>query len=230
MKVAKKFFLLLTILFFNLWTWEIFKENIVLAISLLSITITLFALEILKTTFFHKIIFLILVFSYLAVSILQISKLDKSILEKNPTEVSIFHRQHAYFAEGLGFLYTNKFSLQFYTHLYYPLAKYFRNVSYCIDPNLYFFHSHPREKSGIDEVAKYSPLVLPFFIIGLFIHFLSLERYKLLNIYLILSVLLTGFISPYFKLGPVLIFPYINIIILLGIMKTLEFFSHKYAY
>ncbi|MDD5415944.1 MAG: hypothetical protein PHE48_02985 [Candidatus Daviesbacteria bacterium] len=221
--------LLLLTLVLNSWTWQLVKQNLFLAFILLTITISLFALTFAAEKSLRKIAFLVLLLTFCVGSFYFLQgNFDRSLREKNPTEVSIALKRHGYFAEGLGKLFTNKFSLQFFSNWYYPITNYSRNISYSIDPNLYFFMSHPREKSGIDEFGKYSPLLLPVFLLGLFTHFLSLSKYKTLTAYLITAIIITGFATPYYKLGPVFLFPYLNLIIVLGGINFLNFVRKKY--
>ncbi|MDO8639200.1 MAG: hypothetical protein Q7R43_06500 [Candidatus Daviesbacteria bacterium] len=219
------FFLVIII---NSWTWELLNQDLFLTIILLTITGSLFLLTFIKDNLWRKIILVILILVYgIGIFSLLNNHFDQSLREKNPTEMDIALRRHGFFAEGLGQLFTNKFSLNYYSNWYYPVSNYSRNISYSIDPNLYFFMSHPREKSGIDEFDKYAPFLLPFFIIGLLSYFLSLGKYKLLTIYLITAILLTGFITPHYKLGPVLLFPFVNLIIILGSLKILDYIGKK---
>lgn len=220
------FFLVLVL---NYWTWDLLKQDLFLAVILFIITGSLFLLTFFKVNFWQRITLVVLLLSFClgSLSLLK-SNFDESLKGKNPTEINIALSRHGYFAEGLGGLFTNKFSLQYYSKLYYPITNYSRNISYSIDPNLYFLMSHPREKSGIDEFDKYAPFLLPFFIIGLLSYCLSLDKYKILNIYLVTAILLTGFITPHYKLGPVLLFPFINLIIILGTLKILNFIKKRH--
>lgn len=43
-----------------------------------------------------------------------------------------------------------------------------RNFFEGLDLNLYFFASHPRERAGVTEKEKFSWLLLPFFLIGVY--------------------------------------------------------------
>lgn len=214
----------------SFWLWKILQQNVFLACLFLLLTLLLFTSTQNSYTKFIKFITPILLTLFCLTSFILVSRnFDPALKRQNPTEIKLYNKRHEYFASGFGFFFTNKFSLKFYKNIYPITSNYLKNVSYSIDPNLYFFKSHPREKSGIDEFEKYSPLLLPFFIIGFFAHFLNFFKYKLLSTYLTLAVAITGLIDLHFILGPVLLFPYLNILIFFGLSKTLVFLKIKYA-
>lgn len=203
----------------NMWWFPIFKENFLYGLLVIIITLFLFILtfklSINKTIFNFSIVALAI--SLFSLSIILINnQFDITLKTANPTEVMREAQRHGLFADGLGILFTNKISQNFYKNFSLPLEKYLRNISYSVDLNLYFFKSHPREKSGIDEIDKYSIIFLPFFVIGLLRHFLYPSKYKILTLYLSFSIVVNGFLSPYFKPGPILFFPYVSNIIALG--------------
>lgn len=221
---------LLIVTFSNFWLWKILQQNVLLTCLLLLLTLLLFASTQNSYTKFTRSIAPILLIIFSFTSFILISKnFDPALKTQNPTEVKLYNKRHEYFAAGFGPFFANKLSLRFYKNIYPATSTYLKSLSYSIDPNLYFFISHPREKPGIDEFEKYSPLLLPFFVIGFFIHFLNFFRYKVISTYLISSIAITGFIDPHFILGPVLLFPYLNILIFFGLSKTFVFFSEKYA-
>ncbi|MFH1561030.1 MAG: hypothetical protein ABID04_00420 [Patescibacteria group bacterium] len=98
------------------------------------------------------------------------------------------------------------------TILFYRIKQ---NVFELIDPNLYFFANHPRERAGMDEFEK-----LPFFFFPLFVFgFLSELGKKGLGYYflfLILPVLLLSVWGNIGRLGPFCLFPFLMISIFDG--------------
>ena len=203
----------------NYWVWQIFSSNLVLGGILLLTELGLFILITQKNLRkrCQTILFLSgLLFLSLGAVFVK-SNFDQTLLVTSPTEISILMQRHAYLADGLGKIFTNRYILHYYKDYSLAVGKYERNIFYSLDPNLYFFRSHPREKAGIDEYEKYSPLFLPLFVIGIFYLILHSRKYLFLILYFLLATLLTGFISPYYKLGPVLLFPFVNIILYLGL-------------
>lgn len=225
-----KFIILIILTVSNYWFWQIINFNIILSFALLIIELILFRAVIQKSDRKNMRVLSFVVIFILLVSggILIKKNIDKNLFVNSPTEVSLYNQRHGYFSEGLGFIFNNKVTQHYYTDLDRGLGKYATNVSYVIDPNLYFFRSHPREKAGIDEYDKYSPFVLPLFIIGTLILIANFKEYLLLILYFVLSVLITGFITPGFKLGPVLMFPFVNIILYLGFVKTVQVIKYLF--
>lgn len=90
-----------------------------------------------------------------------------------------------------------------------------QNISEVVDPNLYFFANHPREKYGVIEFEKFPYILLPFFVIGLF----SIKR-KTLNLFLIgLSpFVLISIIGSDNPIGPFGLFPFFANTIGLGLL------------
>ena len=216
-----KLIVFILITFANFWWILILKENFLYGLLLILITFILFFASFnvfsgLKLSVIMGVLFVILS------TLLIKNHFDYTLKTLSPTDEKIQTQRHGVYADGLGILFTNKLSQNFYKNWSMSLGKYLRNISYSVDPNLYFFSSHPREKSGIDEFEKYSPFLLPIFIIGVLIHALSFGKIKALTAYLLASIIITGFISPYFKLGPILLFPYISIVIALGAASVIK--------
>lgn len=215
-------FLIVFVFLANFWWLPIFKTNFIYGILLLILSFLLF-----NNKKFPKTNLIILTVFFILSLMLLIGNFDKNLNIPNPTEVKQQSIRHSLLADGMGVLFTNKFSLKFYKNWNLPISKYLRNISYAIDPNLYFFASHPREKSGIDEFEKFPPILLPFFILGFLYYLVNLQKNKLLSTYLILSMIVTGFLTPYFKLGPVLFFPFVNVLITNGLLLTLNKLKKK---
>jgi hypothetical protein len=93
-----------------------------------------------------------------------------------------------------------------------------KNFSEVIDPNLYFFANHPREKAGAKEFEKFSYILLPIFILGLFELKKRHLKYLILTLSPIVFISIIGNNSP---LGPFSLFPFFTIIISLGLKKFL---------
>lgn len=90
-----------------------------------------------------------------------------------------------------------------------------QNFSEVVDPNLYFFANHPKERTGINETEKIPYILLPIFIYGIFI-MISRKYYKIFALFF-------GFPLTYYSLygtgegiQPILFFPFFMISIYLG--------------
>lgn len=92
-----------------------------------------------------------------------------------------------------------------------------RNFFETIDPNLYFFSNHPRERVGVTEFEKFTYVLLPAFLYGLYL-IIKEKRYLLLA-YLFLSVGIISVVGHDNLLGPFLLFPIISLSIFVGLTK-----------
>lgn len=113
--------------------------------------------------------------------------------------------------------------------IYIPIANWFeqrketisvykigKNFSEIIDPNLYFFTNHPREKTGAKEFEKFSYILLPVFILGLF----EIKKRQIKYIFLTISpIILISIIGNNSPIGPFSLFPFFALIISLGFKK-----------
>lgn len=217
------YFLLITVT--NFWFWQILIDSPLIFCLLIIIEFGLFILCIqekseIKRTIFFLILFFVVVVGYIVLK----NNFDNTLLTSSPLETRVRNERHGLLANGLGILFTNKYSQRYYVMFSLGKEKYLRNIFYSLDPNLYFFRSHPREKAGIDEYDKYSPFILPIFIMGMLFLIINYRKYQFLITYLVISMLITGFVSQEYRNGPLLFFPLINIILYFGLV----FFIQKY--
>lgn len=89
------------------------------------------------------------------------------------------------------------------------------NFFQAIDPNLYFFSNHPRERVGVNEFEKFLYPLLPFFFVGIY-RYVKEKQYFLIGtmFFSVIVISIVGFVNA---LGPFLIFPYISLAIYLGL-------------
>ncbi|MDD5415723.1 MAG: hypothetical protein PHE48_01815 [Candidatus Daviesbacteria bacterium] len=145
---------------------------------------------------------------------------DENLFRSSALDIQQYNKRHEFYAKDLGKIYTNKFSLTYFKEYNFPLIKLQRNLFANLDPNLYFFASHPRERAGVEEFNKYSPIFLPFFLIGVFYSIYILLPNFL--IYAISVLLLSSIISSKYNLGPILFFPLINYLITVGLILSFK--------
>ena len=224
LKRFENYMFLLVITIANFWFWQIFSNNFILGVILLLIEAELFILitkKNLKKVYTIALSVSVLILVTLSAFLLR-EKFDYNLLTISPTELSILNERHDSLVKRFGGIFPNKY-FHYYKLQEYSLVagKYLQNIFYSLDPNLYFFRSHPREKVGIDEYEKYSPFVLPLFVIGVLFLIIHWRKYKSLILYFITAILLTGFIDPGYKLGPLLTFPFMNIILYLGLVASI---------
>jgi hypothetical protein len=95
-----------------------------------------------------------------------------------------------------------------------------------LDINQYFFAGHPRERVEMTEFEKYPYILLPFFILGIFI--LLKKKSKVFITFLVLPIILITFISNQSMLGPFCLFPAITVAIAMGLENAYGLIPKKY--
>lgn len=206
------------VIILNPWWWVIIQRNF-------WVGLLVFALSFVVFIYFWQIksrkLFLLLIALTMALfSITAREAFDESIFRNSALDTQQYNKRHEFYANGLGKIYTNRFSLAYFKEYNFPFIKLQRNFFTNLDPNLYFFASHPRERLGIEEFKKYSPIFLPFFLTGaLYSIYILLPN---LLIYAISVSLLSSIISPKYNLGPILFFPLINFMITIGIILSIK--------
>lgn len=206
------------VIMFNPWWWVIIRRN-------LWVGLLVFVLSFVVFQYFFKSksrILLLLLLSLTAILffISAGKAFDESILRVSSLDIQQYNKRHEFYANSLGKIYTNRFSLAYFKEYNLPLYKLQRNLFANLDPNLYFFKSHPRERPGIEEFEKYLPIFLPFFLIGVFYSIYVLLPGIL--IYLVSISLLSSIVSYAYEPGPILFFPIINFMIIIGIILSLK--------
>ena len=102
------------------------------------------------------------------------------------------------------------------------------NLSEVIDPNLYFFANHPRERVGVSEFEKFPFILFPFFFVGV-LTTVGLKRLRPYFLSLIITILLLSLFGNKNRLGPFALIPFIVSLSAIGgeylIKKTLVFIS-----
>lgn len=206
----------LFVIIFNPWWWLVLQKNFWIGILVFVLSFVVFHyIYIYKSHFLFKIL-LILTGILLLSSIKE--GFDTTIFSNSTLEIQQYNKRHEFYATDLGKIYTNRYSLLFFKNYSLPIYKLQRNFFSNMDPNLYFFKSHPRERGDVDEIDKYLPVFLPFFLIGfLYCTLLSFNR---ILIYFLPILLVSSVIKPSFYLGPIIFFPIFNLIITIGIILS----------
>lgn len=204
------------LMFINPWLWVIVRRDVL--VGFLSFALSIFFLYFCFKN--KKLLIPIIVLTGVLVAISLKGAFDESIFRNSALDIQQLNRRHEYLAQGLGKIYTNRFSLSFFKDFSIPLIKIQKNFFSNLDINLYFFASHPRERAGVEEFNKYWPIFLPFFIAGIL--YVIYKRIKIILIYILIVSSVSAFISSYYNLGPILFFPVVNVIITLGILYSLK--------
>lgn len=214
----KSVLVLLIISLTNPWWWIIFQRNLWVSILvfILSVAVFIYFWQVRSKKLFLSILLLSTILFFVAVN----DAFDENIFRNSALDIQKISKRHEFYANGLGKLYKNRFSLAYFENYSLPFSKLQRNLFANLDPNLYFFASHPRERIGVEEFKKYFPIFLPFFFIGVIysIYILSPNLF----IYSISILLMSSIISSKYNLGPVLFFPLISYMITIGIILSIK--------
>lgn len=113
-----------------------------------------------------------------------------SIFSFKGVEIHFLNQRRSFYPSVLlGKLFENKVSV-YYSH-------YLTNISYGLDPNFYFFASHPRERVGFSEYQRLPLWLFPLFLFGIF-KLLAKGQY-LLVVYFLTSLAIISFFVPFDK-------------------------------
>src|SRR3989344_1788087 len=213
-----KIFFLVT--FLNPWIWRIFDRSLVVFALLVVSTFTLYLTFRCNDCRYKKYISIVVLlflgtFQYRITYVKSLVNLsnddirvrDMRLKELPPVKFTLVNKPVwiplAHWFEG------RPESISFFRILY--------NLSEAVDPNLYFFANHPRERVGTQEFEKFPYLLFPFFALG---YFLIIEKSK--------QLLVTSFIIPVFflslighdsKIGPFLLFPFFAVASTVGLER-----------
>lgn len=201
----KKAIPLIFVLIFNLWIWKIFNFNFFIGLIVVCTSVSLY-FRFFKITL---VLFILLLFiQYKTSSINSLTFLNDN--EKMQQIV----KMHAYppsLYRLANWLENRPEALVFY--------KLEENLSEVVDPNMYFFANHPRERVGVVEYEKFAYILLPFFVLGI----VKLKRDDLKYLFISISPLalicLIGGSSP---IGPFSLFPFITVMTASGLKPIFE--------
>lgn len=222
----KKWAVLVFILIANLWIWKMFSTNPIVAIATIFTTIALYL-----SVISNKRNFFILFAAAMAILLLIEWKTSStnSLTYLNENEKMLLtERMHAYPPVGVNFagrtlwipaanwLEQRKEILVFY--------KLKANLSELVDPNLYFYANHPRERVGVIEYEKFPYILLPIFVVGIF----AFRKKDIKSAILGLSPLvLNSIIGNSNPSGPFALFPIVAVTISLGTITVLPILIKK---
>lgn len=207
----------------NYWIWAIIGQNLLVALLLLLLTVSLFPVFV-NPRNRRKILQTGILFVIVAGVSLNFG-FDKQLWQEQPAAIALRNDRHLLLANGLGPLFKNRLVQIIYRNGYSASRLYQTNLAYNLSPNLYFFNNHPRELSGVTERNKFLPLLLPIFVLGGL--FLLVTRLKITILYLAGASFIGGFIAPGSGFGSMLFFPIINTAIMFGILIVVAKFRNQ---
>lgn len=214
--------LFLFVLLTNLWIWRIFLFNIFVFLLVLITSVTFF-LWLTKRQKQYMVVFLIL-FMVTMVAQWQTTKIPNLVYRDNDEQrvqvARLKEYSPTYIKIGdktkwipLGYWLDGRNEVLVYQRV---LNNFFDNV----DPNLYFFANHPRER-GADEFEKYPYMLLPFFLLGLYVLVKKRDTRLKVSVF-ILPLLLLSIIGNQNKIGPFVLFPLLSASITTGLQRVFQ--------
>lgn len=197
----RKLLPLLFVLSFNLWLSKIFAYNIFIALVTVVASIFIYLTETgsdgnRRCVYVCAVfIFILIFFQYKTSSINSLVFLNENEKIEQQQRMRGYPRELYRFANWLE---QRKEALIFY--------KVEENFSEVVDPNIYFFANHPRERVGVVEYEKFPYILLPFFVFGI----LSVK--KIPTLFLSASpIILLSLIGNSNPMGPFSIFPLLSV-------------------
>lgn len=220
--------LLTLVLFLNLWIWKIFSLNLIIFVLLVFQT---FLLWFVTSHKFQKKAWIILVgiFAALLIFQYQTTKIG-SLIKLDNDEQRIYDIRIGLYNSKIHIIRLLFYRLNLRNFFEGDLSRMSyrvqRNFFETIDPNVYFFAGHPRERVWANDFSKFPFIFIFPFLAGLY-NFLTNKKYFLIYLSSI-SILLLSFIGHINKLGPFVLFPPIVLFITEG-LNTLLSSIKKYA-
>lgn len=194
---------LLISLFANLWIYKIFAANFLLGILVLLTTILL-----LKNKRLFLLLFIPILFSQVQTtnktSLTAIANDDRRVIDMRL-------RAYPYKLLRIGYWLEERKESIIFTRV---TSNLFENL----DPNLYFFSNHPRQRVGIKEFEKFPYILLPFFLLGIF-DLVSKKNKIFWLISFLVPLTILSIIGNKNNLGPFSLFPFIAVSICEGLKR-----------
>jgi hypothetical protein len=200
---------LILALLFNLWIFRILTLNFFVAVLVLLVSWFLFKYQEnseRKLSFPLLLSLLLLIFFQIRTtqktSLTAISNDDRRIIDMRL-------RAYPFSLVRVGhWLEERKESMA----LYKISQNFFENL----DPNLYFFANHPRERVGIREFEKFPYILLPFFFLGI----VRLKNKVFWAVSFAVPLLILSFIGNQNNLGSFSLFPFFAVSIAEGLRQV----------
>ncbi|MBI3397090.1 hypothetical protein HY045_01290 [Candidatus Woesebacteria bacterium] len=200
----------LLVLLTNLWIWKILSENIILGVFLMLVTVAVYKNINQKRTSFLFVTAIVLI-------IIQLLNTKVNLNFKSTDYERHIQIQRTREYPFIPFPLAHWLEERKETMIFYKLE---RNFSEVVDPNLYFFANHPRERAAVREFEKYPYLLFPLFLIGiLYFYQKNPTIFVVVSGIPLITLTLVGNSS---WAGPLSFFPFITIAISLGLEKLLE--------
>lgn len=210
------------ILLANNWIWKVFSQNFLIFIAII------FESIILSLIFFKKLskkwLILFWVMFFLIIFLQIKTSLPQSLTLLDNDEQRIKQERLKFYNPSNHYLRVIFYRLDLRDHLEgdFNIATFriLRNFFETIDPNVYFFAGHPRERVWANDFKKFPFILILPFLLGIYKLFSS--KNMLVYLYLGISILILSFIGHKNILGSFILFPVIILTIFVGINSLIK--------
>jgi len=156
---VKKALIFFIVVFGNSWIWSVAERGFWLAAVCVLASVCLFKLLQIKSP--KRNLVVVSVLTLVAIVGFQVKEFDlKSFVETTSLQKDVIDKRMR--------LYPNPRIAHWFEQRGESIAFYriLANMGEALDINYYFFANHPRERHGVTESEKFSPLILPLFLMG----------------------------------------------------------------
>ena len=205
---------LLIITLVNPWIWKIAGSNLILFFLLILTTLFLY-LSILRKRYYYLFFFLfiiIILFQWKTTAFQSLILLDNDEQRIQKLRLEFYKPSLHYVRVIFHRLNLNDFLEGDFTT---ASSRIQRNFFETIDPNVYFFGGHPRERVWANDFEKFTFIFVIPFLTGAYS--LALEGKRLIYLNLLISVVLLSIIGHKNPLGPFILFPFFIVTISYGL-------------
>lgn len=194
--------------FGNFWIYQLFSNSLFTGLLLLLVSILLFLTTIPKSS--RKIqVAVFIILAGLSISLLT-TNFNKEIFYVSDYEKMVQKNRGEYFGLELGRIYGNRAGIFYFDKVRPVTSKVSVNIASNLDLGKYFLSKNTEER-------RYPVILLPLFIFGL-LRLITVYQ-KALVLYFLLALALNSLVSVNGKTGPVLLFPFFNFCIALGVLS-----------
>lgn len=210
--IIKKISFILAISLANFWIYQLIQINLFLSLILIIESILLFLSIFLRLKILTALTFILLL---ILCTHLIISHFDKNIFSISDIDLQKIGKRHEYYAKELGKIYKNRIGIFYFNNLGLSISKIINNLF----SNLDFYFYFP---------SKYPILWSPLFIVGLLYLLVNVD--KIPTIFFLIALLISSLVSFEDKYGAILLFPFINLCISIGLVKLLSILKRKVSF
>lgn len=206
--MKRNLLIILVISFSNFWAYQLFANNIFLGVLLTLESILLF-LSVLPESSKKIQVALFAILACLSLFLLATS-FNKEIFYVSDFEKMVQKNRGEYFGAELGRIYGNRAGIFYFDKIRPVAGKISANFASNLDLGKYFLSKNISER-------RYPVILLPLFVFGLLRLITGYQKTPAL--YFLIALAVNSLVSISGKTGPVLLFPFFNFCIALGVLS-----------